>query len=147
MAYLILTKYIFPFNYLINRIQKKVSKNNSKKLKHSRQSLKTCFRFQAWVCQDFSSEVLSAWFEFQAKSPTRSGVCIQGEWQKYTRLSPSLSNDEELKDIGHSMSIGNLIFGVNSVTVSQFHIWFVITKCVKFFVTNCDSFINKCGSC
>ena len=41
MAYLILTKYIFPFNYLINRIQKKVSKNNSKKLKNPRQSLKT----------------------------------------------------------------------------------------------------------
>ena len=29
-----------------------------------------------------------------------------------------LSKDEGLRDIGHSMSIGNLILGVNSVTVS-----------------------------
>ena len=32
--------------------------------------------------------------------------------------SPHLSKDEGLKNIGHSMSIRNLIFGVNSVTVS-----------------------------
>ena len=33
-------------------------------------------------------------------------------------LSPSLSKDEKLREIGHSMSIGNLILGVNSATVS-----------------------------
>ena len=32
--------------------------------------------------------------------------------------SPPLSKDERLRDIGHNMSIGNLILGVNSVTVS-----------------------------
>ena len=32
--------------------------------------------------------------------------------------SPPLSKDEELRDIGHSMSMGNLIWGANSVTVS-----------------------------
>ena len=31
---------------------------------------------------------------------------------------PPLSKDEELKNIGHSMNIRNLNFGVNSVTVS-----------------------------
>ena len=31
--------------------------------------------------------------------------------------SPLLSKDEVLKEIGHIMSIENLIFGVNSVTV------------------------------
>ena len=40
------------------------------------------------------------------------------EWQKYTFPSPLLSKDEGLKDIGRSMSIGNLILGVNSVTAS-----------------------------
>ena len=33
-------------------------------------------------------------------------------------LSPPLSKDKELTDIGHSMSIANLILGINSVTVS-----------------------------
>ena len=32
--------------------------------------------------------------------------------------SPPLSNDEVLNNIEHSMSIRNLIFGINSVTVS-----------------------------
>ena len=34
------------------------------------------------------------------------------------RFFPPLSKDEKLKDIGHSMRMGNLILGVNSVTVS-----------------------------
>ena len=40
---------------------------------------------------------------------------------RVTKIHPSLpplSKDEGLKNIGHSMSIRNLIFGVNSVTVS-----------------------------
>ena len=76
------------------------------------------FRFQTWVCQNVSNDVLLAWFKFQAKNPSRSGVCVEGEWQIYTRSSPPLSKDKGLKDIGHSMSIGNLILGVSSVTVS-----------------------------
>ena len=55
------------------------------------------------VCQNVSVDVLSAWFIFRAKIPTHSGACLGGEWQK---------------DIGNSMNIGNLILGVNNVTVS-----------------------------
>ena len=76
-----------------------------------------CFRFQPFLCQNFSNEVL-AWFKFQAKTPSRSGVCVQGEWQKNTRPSTRLSKDEGLKDTGHSMTIGNLFLHANSVTVS-----------------------------
>ena len=67
--------------------------------------------------QNVNNEVLLVWFKFQAKIPSRSGVCVQGEWQKYTPPSPPLSKDEGLKNIGHCISIRNLIFGVNSVTV------------------------------
>ena len=72
-----------------------------------------------------------------------------------------------IKNIGHTMSIRNLIFGVNSVTVSdliRYHSLLqnatdVITKCdsyfitkhdrsllqkfVRFFITRCDSFIKN----
>ena len=51
------------------------------------------------MCQNVSNEVLVALF-------------------KYVSPSPLLSKDEGLSDIGHSMSIGNLILGVNTVTVS-----------------------------
>ena len=101
--------------------------------------------------QNVNNEVLLAWFKFQAKIPSRSGVCVQGEWQKYTPPSPPLSEDEGLKKIGHSMSIRDLIFGVNSVTVSDLtrcdsllqDATDVITKCVRFFITKCDSYY-KC---
>ena len=69
--------------------------------------------------QNVNNEVLLAWFKFQAKIPSRSGVCFQGEWQKYTPPSLPLSKGDGLKNIGHSMSNKNLIFGVNSVTVSD----------------------------
>ena len=70
--------------------------------------------------QNVDNEVLLAWFKFQAKIPTRSGACLQGEWQKYTPPSTPLSKDEGLKNTGHSMSIRNPIFGVSRVTVSYF---------------------------
>ena len=70
------------------------------------------------MSQNVSNEVLLEWFKFQAKYPRRSGVCAHGEWQKYTNPSPRLSKDEGLRHIGHSISIGNLILGFNSVTVS-----------------------------
>ena len=59
-------------------------------------------------------------------------VRISGEnskpfWSMHSRRvtkihpsSPSLSKDEGLRDIGHSMRIGNLIFSVSSATVSYF---------------------------
>ena len=67
--------------------------------------------------QNVSSEVLLALFKFQAKILSRWGICIQGEWQKYSPPFPPLSKCEEPKDIGYSMSMGNLILGVDSVTV------------------------------
>ena len=96
-----------------------------------------------------------AWFKFQAKIPSHSGVCFQEEWQKYTPSFPPLSKNEGLKNIGHIMSIRNLIFGVNSVTVSDLigydsllqNATDVITKCVRFFITKCDRFITKCDDC
>ena len=65
-------------------------------------------------------------------------------------LSPSLSKDKALKNIGHSMSIRNLIFGFNSVTVSYLirydsllqNTTDVITKCDSCFIAKCDSY-NK----
>ena len=62
-------------------------------------------------------------FNFQAKIPSCSGVCVQGEWQKYTLPFPPFSKNEGLKDIGHKMSIAKLILGVSSVTV---YFWFVL---------------------
>ena len=123
-------------------MQERVSKNNSTRLD---------FKFQTWVCQNISKEVLFAWFKFQAKILSCSRVCVQGEWQKYTLPSPPLSKEEGLRDIGHSMSIGSLILGVNNVTVSYL-IYYdrllqnatdIITKCYSYFVTKCDKNLLK----
>ena len=85
---------------------------------------------------------------------------------------PPLPKDEGLKDIGHSMSIGNLILGADSVTVSYLthlicydsllqnifcntcrirHVLIqnateVYYKYVRLFITKCDRFITKCDS-
>ena len=80
--------------------------------------------------QNASNEVLLAWFKFQAKIPSRSGVCVKREWQKYTTPSPALSKDEKderLRGIGHNISMGNLVMGFYSVTVT----WFIKTVCYK----------------
>ena len=66
--------------------------------------------------------------------------------------SPPLSKDEGLRDIGHSMSIGNLILDVKWVTFSYLihydcllqYATDIITKCDSYFITKCDSFITKC---
>ena len=89
---------------------------------------------------------MSAWFIFQAKIRSPSGVCVQGERQNYTPPSPRLSKDEGIKNIEHSMSIRNLIFGVNSVKVLYLICYDsllqnatdVITKCLRFFITKRD---------
>ena len=96
--------------------------------------------------QNVNNEVLLAWFKFQAKIPSRSGVCVQGKWQKYTPPSPPFSKDDGLKNIGHSVTIRNMTFGVNSVTVSDLSCFDsllqnatdVITKWDTYFVTKCD---------
>ena len=65
-----------------------------------------------------------------------------------TRPSPPLSKDEGLKDIGHSMNIGNLILSVNSVTLSYFICYIllqnatdIITKCDKTLFQNASDFL------
>ena len=81
--------------------------------------------------------------QISGKIPSHSWVCIHEEWQKYTPPSPSLSKDEGLKNTGHSMSIRNLIFGVNSITVSYLirydsllqNATDVIRKCNSYFIT------------
>ena len=63
-----------------------------------------------------------------------------------TVVSDLLSKDEGLKDIGHNLSIGNLILVVNSVTVSYLICYNsllqnaadVISNCGSYFVTKCD---------
>ena len=69
-----------------------------------------------------------------------------GRVTKIYPSSPPLSKDEGLKNIGHSMSIRNLIFGVNSVTVSDLirydsslqNATDVITICDSYFITKRD---------
>ena len=69
--------------------------------------------------QNVPNDVLLAWFKFQTKIGRCSGVEYAfRESEKNTPPSPPLSKDEVLKDIGHIMSIGNLILNVNSVKVS-----------------------------
>ena len=84
------------------------------------------------MCQNVFNEVLSVWFKFQAKTPK-----------------------EELKDIGNSMNIGNLILGVNSVTVSYLirydsllqNVTDIIAKCDSYFITKCNRNLLQNGSC
>ena len=101
------------------------------------------------MCQNVSNEVLLTWFKFRAKIRSCSEVCVQGEWQKYTPLSPPLSTDKGLKDIGLSMSIRNLVLDVSSVTASYLIIYDsllqnatdIITKCDRSFLWNASSFL------
>ena len=60
-------------------------------------------------------------------------------------LSPPLSKDKELTDIGHSMSIANLILGINSVTVSYLIHYHNLLQKATDIIKKCDSyFIKKC---
>ena len=56
--------------------------------------------------------------------------------------SPQLSKDEGLKNIGHIMSIGNLILGVNSVTVSCLTHYCSLLQNVIVLLKNRDSYYN-----
>ena len=96
--------------------------------------------------QNVSNEFLLAWFKFQVKIPSRSGVYVQGERQKYTPLFPPLSKDEWLRDIGHSISTGNLILGVNSVAVSYIIHYDSLLQNATDVITNCDDFNTECNS-
>ena len=107
-------------------------------------------------------EFLSALFKFQVKISTRSVVRNQWRVTKIHPFSLPFSEDEGLRATGHSMSIENLILGVNSVTVSYLihydsllqNATDIIAKCDSYFITNCDrsllqntsSFITSCYS-
>ena len=94
------------------------------------------------------------WFKFQLKIPSLFGVCVQGECEivsklrvKYTTPSPPLSKDKGLRDTGHSMSIGNLVLGVNSVTVlCLIHYDSLLQNVTKVYYKMRQVFITKCGS-
>ena len=117
-------------------MQKKVSKDNNKKTitkekKDSRQR-------QIFQISD------SAWFKFQAKIPTRSGVSRESSENKPVLPTP-LFKDEGLKNIGHSINIGNLILVVNSDTVSYLIFYYSLLQNATDIITKCDSyFIPKC---
>lgn len=61
----------------------------------------------------------------------------------FLSLSPPLSKDEEVNDIGHSMSIGILILGVNSVTFSQFIDYQSLLQNATGNITKCDSYFSR----
>ena len=70
-----------------------------------------------------------------------------------TPLSPTLSNDAGLWDIGHSMSIENMILGVNIVTVLYLIQYDIILQNAIDVIAKCDRsllqtvmFISSCDS-
>ena len=103
------------------------------------------------MCQNVPNEVLLVWFKFQEKIPNRSEVCVQREWQNHTSPSPPFSQEEGIKDTGHSMSIGNLSVGINSVMVSYLirydsllqNATDVTIKCDRYFFTKYDRILLK----
>ena len=87
------------------------------------------------------------WFKFKVKISSCSGVCVKEDWQKYTLPSSPLSKVEGLRNIGHSMSIGNLILGVNSLKVSYLiHYDDLLQHATAFLLKNATD-ITKCDSC
>ena len=92
--------------------------------------------------QNVCNEVLN----FQAKVPSRPGVCVHREWQKYTFPFPSFTKNNGLIGIGNSMSIRNIILGVNNVIVSYLirygslsqNATDIIIKCGSYFIAKCE---------
>ena len=66
-----------------------------------------------------------------------------GRVTKIHSPSSSLSNDERLKNIGHNMSIRNLIFRVNSAAVSYLIRYDNLLQNATDVITKCDT---KCGT-
>ena len=86
-------------------MQKKVSKNNSKKLKKQENPQRDVLDSKLECTKMFPNEV--SFWSIRSRRMT-----------KVLPPSTALSKDEELRDIGQSMSIRNLLLGVSSVTVS-----------------------------
>ena len=114
MILLILVYYI---SFWYRKKLAKITAKSKKKQDRCFRSSKTDVSDFKWVYQNVSNEVLSAWFKFQAKIPTRSGVLRRSDLNTSVPTT-LLSKGEGLKDIGHNMNIWNLILVVNSVTVS-----------------------------
>ena len=65
---------------------------------------------------------------------------------KNTPLLPLRSVDERLRNIGHSMSTGNLTWGDNSVTVSNLIHYDSLLQNATAVTTKCDSYLfTKCN--
>ena len=114
-------------------MQKKVSKNNSKKLKKQENPQRDVLDSKLECTKMFPNEV--SFWSIRSRRMT-----------KVLPPSTALSKDEELRDIGQSMSIRNLLLGVSSVTVSYLihydsllqNATDIITKCDSYFITKCD---------
>ena len=98
--------------------EKKIAKRHQK-VKIARQSSKTGISdFELEYAKMFPMKFCYYGSNFRQKFQAILEYVFR-ESTKYTRPSPSHSKDERLKDIGHSMSIGNLILNVCSATVSH----------------------------
>ena len=125
-------------------------------------------RFQTWVWKNVSNEVLFSMIQISSENSKLFWSMCSGRVTPIHRSFPLLFKDKGLKDIGHSMRIGNLILGVNSVMVSFYYKMQqlfnynmrqkFITKYIRFsiinlrvllqdviVITNCDDFILKCN--
>ena len=91
---------------------------------------------------------MSAKFKFQAKIPICSGVSRESDKNKPVPLTPR-SKDERLNDIGHSMSIGNLVLVVSSVSYLIHYDSLlqnatdIFTKCDNYFITKWDWILSQ----
>ena len=63
---------------------------------------------------------------------------LSGRVTKIPPPSPPLSKDKGLRDIGHIMSIRNLILGINSVTVSYLIHYDSLLQNARDIITKCD---------
>ena len=82
------------------------------------------FRFQTWVCENVSNEVLLAWFKLQTKTPRCSGVSVQWAWQK-SLLPPRRFLKTKTKGIFRlRLQCYGFIFD---------SLWQFITKCDRYY--------------
>ena len=127
-------------------MQKKVSKNNRKKLKKTRQLSKADISdFKLECAKMFLMNFCYHCLNFIRKFKTVLKYTFI-ESDKNTPPSPLLSKDEGLRDIGHNMSIRNLILVASSVTVSYLIHHDSLLQNATDIITKSDSYlITKCG--
>ena len=127
-------------------MQKKVSKNNRKKLKKTRQLSKADISdFKLECTKMFLMKCCYHGLNFIRKFQTVLKYTFI-ESDKNTPPSPLLSKDEGLRDIGHNISIRNLILVASSVTVSYLIHHDSLLQNATDIITKSDSYlITKCG--